>query len=109
MASPFSLPPSDPAAAAAGQIIQSANFLWNLLTQRYVAAYNVLWNNPRATPQQVVAALGTQAVLIFTRSAELAAFLAGAGVTGIPLTVPAGWSYTANPDGSITLTPPAAT
>ncbi len=108
MASPFTLPPNDPARVAAGQIVQSANFLWNQLPQKYLSAYKALWNNPEATPQQVVAALGTQAAMIFTRSAELAAFLTAAGVTRIPTGVPAGWSYAANPDGSVTLTPPSA-
>jgi hypothetical protein len=68
---------------------------------------NLVWNNPNATPQQVCDALGTGAANLFALSALLCDLLGG--ITGTtPNPVPAGWTVTANDDGTITLTAPTS-
>lgn len=116
MTVPFNpvVPPVAPAMQTANQIIQSGNQLFQQMVRSYTQAYNQVWNNPQATPVAIVAALGTNAQRVFALSAGLAAYLVGAGAvdsTGrptIPTTMPAGFNYQANSDGSVTLTPVAA-
>jgi hypothetical protein len=68
---------------------------------------DLVWNNSGATPQQVVAAFGTNAASLFQLSALLCGLIGG--ITGTtPNPVPTGWTITANSDGTVTLTPPTA-
>jgi hypothetical protein len=64
----------------------------------------VVWNNKGATPQQVLAALGTDAGQLFVLSEKLADILTTAGATDIATAVPASWTYVANADGSVAVT-----
>ncbi len=104
MATPFSVASPTPDAAAATQVKVAGNQLFQMMLRTYVSSYNQVWNNPLATPPQIVAAMGTDAVKLFTLSAVLAQLLTTAGATGIPLTMPTGWSFVPNDDGSVTLT-----
>ena len=104
MPAPFSV--AGPAAdvAAANQIKQAGNLLFQSMVRTYIGNFRQVWNNPLVTPPQIVAAMGADAVKLFTLSAGLAQLLAAAGATDIPMTMPTGWSFAANPDGSATLT-----
>lgn len=106
----FTLPPAQ---QAANQVIVNGNQLYDFLISQYVATYNLVWNDPN--PDQVVAAMGTNAVKIFTASAAIAVCLVSLGAS-VPTTTPqdsagnAKWLVTANPDGSMSLaTNPAYT
>lgn len=78
-----------------------------------------VWENPRATPQEIMAALGQNAVKVLTASTVDAGwFTALASATGKPvsdfinpkyLAVKEGWVITPNVDGSVTVTPPTPT
>ena len=85
------------------QIVKNSNQLFQQLVSQYQQAYNNVWNNPGATPDTIVAALGTNAQKIFMASAGLAAYLNSLGA-GVVATMPSGWNYVANTDGSVTLT-----
>lgn len=66
-----------------------------------------VWQNPAATPQQMVAAMGTRAATIFAASAASAQVISLAD--GVEFKVmPDGWGFQANPDGTVTLIPPTA-
>lgn len=107
---PIGPPAQPPAVQAAGQVIQSGNQLYQQLIRQYLNAYNQVWNNPSASPAAIIAAMGTQAVKVFTLSSSLAQFLVNAGavdtdgVPVIPVTIPPGWGVTFNNDGSATCT-----
>ena len=94
----------------ANQIIMSGNQLYQQMLRQYTNSYNQVWDNPMATPDVIVAAMGTNAQKVFTLAAGMAAYLVSAGAvdsTGapiIPVTMPSGWNYQANSDGSVTLT-----
>ena len=112
MATPFNiLAPLDPATIAANQVKLSGNQLFKTMLNVYTNNFNAVWNNPNATPDKVVSAFGTEAQKVFALSAGLAAYLVSAGAVDgsgnptIPTTMPAGWNYSANADGSIVLTP----
>lgn len=111
MSGPFTsvILPSDE--SAANQIKVNGNNMYSMLLQQYLNNYNLVWNNKTASPDKIVAALGTEAVKTFTLSAALAQFLVLAGAVNIPLSMPSNWNYTAHQDGSVTLTgaPPTIT
>ena len=90
---------------AANAVVAAGNSLFTQMAAIYQRSYNLVWANPATTPDKVVAAMGTQAQKVFALSAALAAFLVTAGATAIPTTMPAGWNFVANADGSVTLTP----
>jgi hypothetical protein len=76
----------------------------------YNTAYNLVWNNPSATADIIVTAMGTQAQYIFTASAATATYLNSVGanvVTSSPQDSNGNyqWNFTMNADGSITLAP----
>lgn len=101
--------PATPAAAApevkvAEQVRSLGQHAAQVLLNNYVTAYNLVWNNPNATPDKVIVALGVSAAAVFAHSAELVTFLTTLGATGIPTTVPAGWTLTTNSDGSMVAT-----
>ena len=95
------LPTVPPEVQAANSVLMGGNVLLQQLTAQYQNSYNLVWNNARATPDRIVAAMGTQALNLFTRSARLAAYLVGEGAN-VPLTSPAAWTVTFHEDGSAT-------
>jgi hypothetical protein len=70
-------------------------------------AYDAFWFG-EASPSIKAALLGTQAVKVFTDSAEVQGFLASKIDGHIPLGVPTGYNVSFNQDGGaeITYTPP---
>jgi hypothetical protein len=96
--------PVSPPLDAANRVKTSGNQLYKQMVNVYTSHYNLVWNNPKATPDKIVSAMGTDAQKIFAASAGLAQYLVALGVTGIQTTMPSGWTYTANADGSVTLT-----
>ncbi len=96
---------------AAQQILRQARSMFQLLLTHHKQGYRLVWNNLRATPEEVIAALGTDAAEVFALSSQLGTLLASAVgndmkkiiENGIPTGVPEGYSYKANEDGTITL------
>ena len=108
MSSPFTpvpVPVVLPEVQIANQIINGGNALFSKLLKQYTRSYDTVWNNQVASADKIVAAMGTNAQRVFALSADLANFLVTAGATDIPTTMPSGWNYVPNPDGSVTLTP----
>lgn len=84
-------------------IKQSATKAYQHLVDSWKECYNLLWNNPYGlTPQEVLDAFGTEAVQAFLLSANTGEFINQLGA-GVRNAVPEGYTYTANPDGTITL------
>lgn len=76
----------------------------------YTSLWRLVWKNPgKLTPQQFCDTLGTNAAEFFARAADLASLLAkvkpGAAIPGTP----AGYTLTANPNGTVTITGAPAT
>jgi hypothetical protein len=92
-----------PATAAVTTLRTNITNTYNTLLQSYLQGYNLVWRNPKATPDLVVAAMGVDAVQLFEVSALTAQLLTALGAT-VPLTMPTGWIFVANTDGSVTLT-----
>jgi hypothetical protein len=82
------------------------NAEWNRLNFLVTLGTDLVWANDQGyTPQQVVAALGQNAVSILQLSSVIAGVIST--VSGItPSTIPPGWGVKPNADGTVTLTAP---
>jgi hypothetical protein len=102
-------PTSDPATSAANQVRAAARMHFQQLARSGIQSYNAIWKNPKATPQQVIAALGTDAAAIFkladlnNSTIQSAAKIGGGTPPAIP-GVPAGYTVAFKADGSATVT-----
>jgi hypothetical protein len=106
--------PIDLSSSPASPLTMSVNSFWariqlefNRLNSLLTDGSDLVWNNSGATPQEVVAAFGTNAAGLFQLSGLLCGLI-GAITGTTPNPVPTGWTITANNDGSVTLTPPTA-
>ena len=93
-----------PAQSISNRVKMEGNALHAKVLKTYVDNYNAVWNTPNVSPIDVVAAMGTEAVKVFTLSAALRDLLVASGATGFPLAMPETYNFQANPDGSVTLT-----
>lgn len=91
----------------ANQIVNQARMTFQQLVMTYTQGSKSFWSNPRATPQQIAASLGTNAAEVFSLHAKIGALLdevkpgstdEGKAVVG---------QFTVNADGSVTVPAPA--
>ena len=102
---PFSPIEIAPEVAAAGSIKQNANQLFGVMRQTFTGSYNLVWNNPNATPEAVVTALGPDADRIFESSSLTASLLNFvSGTTDYQTAMPSTYSYTSLGSGYAKLT-----
>ena len=106
MTMPFNPPNSlTPAQSAANQVVMLISQTFNTRVRNFRQAYATVWNNPAVTAMEVVAAMGNQAVRIFTASATEATLLNSYQPSlNLPTTIPAGYTFTGEVDGTATLT-----
>lgn len=102
MADLFSLSPVARAEQVARKLRLDLNVFADSVVKQYKACYDAIWQDE--DPAAVVAAMGTDAVKMFSLSIAIGQVLEAAGITEITTSVPAGYSWQANPDGSVTIT-----
>jgi hypothetical protein len=88
----------------ANAVLTKSNALFAHMIQFYNNNYQVVWNNPKATPDKIVASMGTNATKVFEISAALGNFINSIQPNTVVATMPAGWNFTANTDGSVVIT-----
>ena len=99
MANLFTLPAAQ---SVADQVLNNANQLFQMITQFYNVNYNLVWDNPAASPPDILAAMGVNAASLFNATGELGAYLNSLGA-GVPASYPTDkWTVTFNADGSAT-------
>ena len=64
-----------PAVRAANQIKRNTARLAESIKRDWEQSYDLLWHNPRATPEEVLAELGTDAAELFELSAQTVAYM----------------------------------
>lgn len=69
--------PVSPAQRSATQIKRQAARLAEQIVTQWERGFDQLWNNPQATPAEVLAELGTDAEAIFSLSAQTVTFMVG--------------------------------
>jgi hypothetical protein len=102
-----------PAQVAAQQVQSLSLAGFRNLQQFGQQGFNLIWNNPSATPQEVFAALGTNAAAVLqlatlnNSTIASAATIGGATAPNMP-SIPSGWTVTPNTDGTVTVTAPSS-
>jgi hypothetical protein len=100
--------PTDPLTAGVNNSIVQINAQFRQLVQLLTTLSKFVWNDPKYTPQEVVAAFGTYAANLFQLSGLLCSLIGS--VTGTtPNPIPTGWTWSAATDGTVTLTAPTPT
>jgi hypothetical protein len=97
--------PTDPLTAGVQNAITQINAQYRQLFQLLNGLSRFVWNNPKYTPQEVVAAFGTYAANLFQLSGLLCQLI-GAVTGQTPNPIPTGWTWSAATDGTVTLTAP---
>ena len=78
--------------------------IFNQISQTYQQLFGAVWSNPMGlTPQQVVAALGTDAAELFRFLTVLSTAVNAATPGTINVANPAGFTVTSNADGTVTI------
>lgn len=98
-----SVPEVDPAVRAANMLKNQTRQTFQQMVMAFNQGANNFWKNPRSTPAEIAAALGSDAKEVFELHAKLGALLAsvkpeaiaeGSGVVG---------QFTINEDGTVTI------
>lgn len=97
-----------PAQRQANQIKQNVRQTFQSLVVAFNSGSKQFWRNPQASPSAIAAALGTDAVEVFQLHAKLGALLADVRPAAIQEGASVVGQFTYNPDGTVTVVPPAA-
>lgn len=104
--------PVSPALRATTQIKNRAARLAETIIREWEHGFDALWNNPQATPAEVLAELGTDAAEVFELSSTtcqfIAAILSGRldeKLAAIQAKIAAKPATTVHEDGSVTIDP----
>lgn len=73
----------------------------DMLKRNYEDAFNCLWHNPNATPQEILDVYGSNAAQLFLVSRDTALFIKSVDPTYEPPVLPK--EFTINPDGTVTI------
>jgi hypothetical protein len=97
-----------PAQRQANQIKQQARTTFQSMVTAFNQGAKQFWRNPQASPSQIAAALGTDAVEVFQLHAKLGALIAEVRPEAIQEGAAMVGQFTYNADGTVTITPPPA-
>jgi hypothetical protein len=98
-------PQKSPAELAAASIKQQARLTYQQLVQVFNRGARQFWASKSATPAEIAAALGTDAVEVFQLHAKIGALLASIDPAAISEGAAVVGEFTYNQDGSVTITP----
>lgn len=86
---------------AALQVLNNVEMANSIMREAHFSAMAALWNNPDATPQEILAELGPKAAEVFQLSAALVQFLMTIDPTFVPQVPPL--PFTIHEDGTVTI------
>lgn len=92
----------------AQQIKQQARMTYHQLVNAFNTGAQMFWKNGQATPVEIAAALGKDGKEIFELHGKIGALLATIKPEAIASGVAVVGQFSYNNDGSVTITPPAA-
>lgn len=92
-----------PAERAAKQMVRQAKSLYEGLVGTFNEGAKNFWKNPRATPQEIAAALGTDAKEVFELHAKVGAFVASINPEAIAPGQAVVGQFSYNADGTVTV------
>jgi hypothetical protein len=92
-----------PAVRAARQMVRQAKQTYDGLVGSFNDGAQSFWRHPRATPQEIAAALGTDAKEVFELHAKIGAFIATINPEAIAPGAAVVGEFSYNADGSVTV------
>lgn len=95
--------PPPPATRVAAHLRQTTRDTFHQLAQVFNQGAKQFWKNPRATPAEIAAALGPQAVEVFQLHGKIGALLAQVKPESIAEGVAVVGQFTYNEDGTVTV------
>lgn len=98
-----SVPAVPPATMAANQIRQQCQMTFQQLVRSFNQGSQTFWKNPRATPAEIAAALGTDAKEVFELHGKIGAMLASVKPEAIQAGAAVVGQFTYNEDGTVTV------
>ena len=91
----------DVVAEAKKRIVGMSTAMFWRLKQEHARIFNQLWNNPKASPQEILDEYGTDAASLFSFSSQIQTMAASIDSSYVPVVPP--YEYTIKPDGTITV------
>jgi len=91
----------DIAAGVKDRIVANSTGMFRRMKQEHARIFNLLWNNPKATPQEILDQYGTDAAELFSFSLQIQTMAKAIDPGYVPLVSP--YEYTINRDGTITV------
>lgn len=98
-----SVPEVDPAVRAANMLKNQTRQTFEQMVMAFNQGSNNFWKNPRVTPQQIAAALGTDAKEVFELHGKLGALLASVKPEAVADGASVVGQFTMNEDGTVTI------
>jgi hypothetical protein len=92
-----------PAVRAARQMVRQAKQSYDGLVGAFNEGSKNFWQHPRATPQEIAAALGSDAKEVFELHAKIGAFLAEINPEAVAPGLAVVGQFTYNADGTVTV------
>ena len=89
---------------AANSLVKITKNTFGKILHSYSQGVQTFWNNPRATPQEIADALGTDASEIFSLHYKLGELIASADPSLLEQTANFIGNFTQNEDGTVTIT-----
>jgi hypothetical protein len=100
------VPQVDPAVRAANMLKNNVRQTFNMMVQAFNQGAKNFWINPQVSPEQISAALGTDAKEVFELHAKLGQLLASVKPESIAEGSSVVGNFTINDDGTVTVIPP---
>lgn len=101
----INVPEVAPAVRVANQLKQQARMTYQQLVQVFNQGAKQFWSNPRATPADIAAALGTDAKEVFELHGKIGALLASVKPEAIADGAAVVGEFTYNQDGTVVVVP----
>lgn len=92
-----------PAVKVASQLKSDAKFLYSHMVNAFNKGSKLFWQNSQATPAEIAAALGADAVEVFSLHAKLGALIAQVNPTAIAAGAAVVGQFEYNEDGTVTI------
>ena len=83
------------------RIVAMSTSMFNRMKQEHARIFNILWNNPKATPQEILDQYGVDAAALFSFSLQIQTIAKAIDPGYVRLVSP--YEYTINPDGTVTV------
>ena len=89
----------DIVAGVKDRIVANSTGMFRRMKQEHARIFNMLWNNPKATPQEILDQYGEEAAALFSFSSQIQAMATAIDPGFVALVPP--YEYTINPDGTV--------